>query len=414
MSAAEQKETLQQLVGAALGALHGLDEDQRAVDPDAFALLERVVSHARLVVDQTAPELIATSAAANLTNAITPIATDPVTASASASAQIHADTVLGTLGAFPAAQGRDIEQAAGEVLASFERSAGERLAAFHAQATDAESQLATLSTAITDESARLTTEISSAAATVQATVDALATAAQATFDGLVAQVQTQRQMVEDTQATQNESFSTSQGERATAFQDELTKIRTELAELQESAQTEVESRVEEIRRMEREAGGLAGSIALAGTADRYKDEAEAQKKVADFMRVLTFAFAIGAVVMAIVAATHKSGEWNSVGAKLAVSVVFGGLATYTGKQSQRHRTREERARNLQLELTAFGPFIEPLDKDQQDFERVIMTRKTFGQIAALPEADDDHAFGPLGPVELLRNKLLPGSDKTSA
>jgi hypothetical protein len=36
---------------------------------------------------------------------------------------------------------------------------------------------------------------------------------------------------------------------------------------------------------------------------------------------------------------------------------------------------KEWVRNLQLELTAFAPFIEPLDRDQQDFERVIMTRK---------------------------------------
>ena len=27
-----------------------------------------------------------------------------------------------------------------------------------------------------------------------------------------------------------------------------------------------------------------------------------------------------------------------------------------------------------------------------------MTRKTFGQIRALPEVEDDHNYGPLGPV----------------
>ena len=103
--------------------------------------------------------------------------------------------------------------------------------------------------------------------------------------------------------------------------------------------------------------------------------------------------------MAISAVLHEATDTSAVAAKLGVSIVFGGLATYTGRQSGRHRVREERARNLQLELTAFAPFIEPLDDDQKEVERVIMTRKTFGQISALPEASEiEHSFGPLGPA----------------
>jgi hypothetical protein len=44
---------------------------------------------------------------------------------------------------------------------------------------------------------------------------------------------------------------------------------------------------------------------------------------------------------------------------------------------------------FQLELIAFRPFIEPLDSAQREEERVIMTRKMFGQIRALPEADEE-------------------------
>jgi hypothetical protein len=63
--------------------------------------------------------------------------------------------------------------------------------------------------------------------------------------------------------------------------------------------------------------------------------------------------------MAVFAVVHHVNDNSAVIAKLGVSAVFGGLATYTARQSGRHRKKEEeRARNLQLELTAFAPFIE--------------------------------------------------------
>jgi hypothetical protein len=78
--------------------------------------------------------------------------------------------------------------------------------------------------------------------------------------------------------------------------------------------------------------------------------------------------ALGAVIVGLFAIFDRSDNTHVVVAKFIVSAALGGLAAYTARQSGRHREREERARNLQLELTAFGPFIEPLDKDQQDWE----------------------------------------------
>ena len=52
-------------------------------------------------------------------------------------------------------------------------------------------------------------------------------------------------------------------------------------------------------------------------------------------------------------------------------------AAYLGLESGRHRAREERSSAVQLELAAFGPFIEPLSPEQREEERVIMTRKLF-------------------------------------
>ena len=51
--------------------------------------------------------------------------------------------------------------------------------------------------------------------------------------------------------------------------------------------------------------------------------------------------------------------------KVALTAVVAGIAGYAAGQSAQHRKREVRARRLFLELTAFGPFAEPLSEDDR-------------------------------------------------
>jgi hypothetical protein len=111
-------------------------------------------------------------------------------------------------------------------------------------------------------------------------------------------------------------------------------------------------------------------------------------------------------VLAAILENHPATE--TYAGKIALSLVLGGVATYAANQSKNHRDREKHARNLQLELTAFSPFIEPLTTEQQEEERVRMTRRTFGQIPAL---DDSPELGPT-PLSLLlqRKKKEEGEE----
>jgi hypothetical protein len=115
--------------------------------------------------------------------------------------------------------------------------------------------------------------------------------------------------------------------------------------------------------------------------------------------------------MGIWAVARDASDTNTLVAKLAVSAVLGGLATYTAAQSGKHRRREVRAKDLQLQLTAFSPFIAPLHEDLQQAERVRMTRRTFGSTGV--EAEDDEEFGPnfLGAIRgTLRGEPEPPSN----
>lgn len=102
-------------------------------------------------------------------------------------------------------------------------------------------------------------------------------------------------------------------------------------------------------------------ISDTGTAGAFADEAKAQKDVANIWRraaigcgLMTILLAAGAVVFA---ALSDDGSAVAHLASLAVAAAAGGLTAYAAKQSGHHRDREEESKRLELELTAFGPFV---------------------------------------------------------
>jgi myosin heavy subunit len=386
----ERRERLQIALRAAGEALGGLTQAERDSAPGSAELLERVVAYAQIVVEQTDDEVITDAALSGIESHANTIASSP--SSAIANSRANADPILTSVATLPLARDRDVAQAVKEIVANLQRSATHRLNALEAEAQSKRSEI---ETALTE----LRATVDSMSETTKAEIETSSAGFQSKLADFESTLSTQRQSLDQMVTRHSETFSETQEERATAFQAEITKTREQIAAMIKESSAEVEQHVAEIRRMEDESSGLVHSIGLGGTAERYGDEAKDQKKVADQLRLATIALALGAVVMAVFAVVHQSDKTSTVLAKLGVSAVFGALATYTGRQSGRHRVREERARNLQLELTAFAPFIEQLDDDQKELERVIMTRKTFGQIPSLPEsADIEHSFGPLGPV----------------
>jgi hypothetical protein len=92
-----------------------------------------------------------------------------------------------------------------------------------------------------------------------------------------------------------------------------------------------------------------------------------QSKAANAWRWIALTLGALAIAVALVTALQHPDDlrWEGLVAKLAVSALFGGLATYAGKQSGLHRGREAVAKELALDLAAIGPFLNQLPEDQR-------------------------------------------------
>jgi hypothetical protein len=214
----------------------------------------------------------------------------------------------------------------------------------------------------------------------------------------------------DTQLTSHtDAFNASQRENAARVQAELDAFSEKSEEQLTDADTRVTTRVAEVEKIASDVGVLAGAISLKETASYCEEEANAQRTAANWLRGLTVLVACGAVAAGVWAVLRHAGDTHTLIAKLAVSGVLGGLATYTATQSGRHRAREVRAKDLQLQLTAFSPFIAPLAPELQQLERVRMTRHTFG--IAIGGDVEDEEYGPTF-LNAIRALLSGKSDDT--
>jgi len=372
--------------------LSGLSDEQRGGDIDALRRLEHAISYATLVIGATAGELFSESTFTALTNEFAQIRQDPIAAVANATN--WADSLLDAVSRLPAARGGETAQAAREAAVDYQRSVEEHLQALRTEIDDVRARIGKVDTELGTSATNLEGRLNEIADTFRAKL--------AENDQVIAN---ERSLLDSTKTTQAETFRQAQAERDEAFKTALGDATSELRKVLDESTTAAAGHMAEIERMEAESASLVGAIGLAGTAERYGEEVTQQGEAADFWRWCTVVL-VGLAVVGIVVIVLTLGgdpQWEELVGKLSATLLFGGIATYTARQSARHRHREENARALQLELTAFGPFIEPLTEEQREEERVIMTRKTFGKASAALATPDEEP-GPTALSAVLRRK----------
>ncbi|MGH3137501.1 MAG: hypothetical protein ACRDPV_13525 [Gaiellaceae bacterium] len=341
--------------------------------------LEGALAFARVSLHATDPGLITDSAKDALIAAAQRIAEQPELAVDDSQ---YFEELMAAVLELPAARGRDIEQVVKDAAANYQRSMAQRIKGLEEQTTAAESAVAETEQHIAAASEEVKTAISDQTDAFQVEIDAL-----------TAKVEGQQAALDAQLTRHTEAFSASLEENARKFQTQTTEFAETLSEHLTQADTRVAEKVRNVEAIADDVGVLAGKITLKETAEYYKDEAKDQKSAADRFRWLTVVVALAAVAIGVWAVVSNASKTNTLVAKLGVSLVLGALAGYTASQSGKHRRREARAKDLQLQLTAFSPFTAPLNDELQQAERIRMTRKTFGARSDGAEDDEDD-FGP--------------------
>lgn len=180
-------------------------------------------------------------------------------------------------------------------------------------------------------------------------------------------------------------FTQAEGARQTAFD-------TAIAEQQKLHKAEMEAEayiasktLSEINGFRDDAARIVQVVGNIGVTGNYQLIANAESKQANFWRWTTVAI-FGAGIAIAIATFIKF--WHepfsndtaiSVLIRLFYAIVITSPAIYTARESARHRTNADRAKQTELELASIGPFIELLPEESKVAIRTGLTSSYFGR-----------------------------------
>ncbi|WP_231291054.1 hypothetical protein, partial [Thioalkalivibrio sp. ALE6] len=176
-------------------------------------------------------------------------------------------------------------------------------------------------------------------------------------------------------------FAAEQAERSTEFESQAEKIQSaadeELLSIKKSADETLTGLSEKKSEAERIVS-LIGNIGLTGN---FKGAASREKKSADRLRIIALACFLGMVVVVLatlfVSVENGFDPWLALfrlGAALSLIVP----AAYAARESSRHRTRENKNRQAELELASIDAYLETLPEDKRMEIKADLTGKFFG------------------------------------
>ncbi|MBF8706252.1 hypothetical protein IR016_05540 [Pseudomonas putida] len=182
-----------------------------------------------------------------------------------------------------------------------------------------------------------------------------------------------------------QAFTQTEGARQLAFE-------TAVAEQREKHKAEIEHQayvasktLEELNTFRDEAARIVQVVGNIGVTGNYQRIATTEGKSANFWRWITVAI-FGTGIAIAMATFYKF--WHepftqdsaiSVLIRLFYAIIITSPAIYTARESARHRTNADRARQTELELASIGPFIELLPEDSKVAIRTELTSSYFGR-----------------------------------
>jgi hypothetical protein len=230
------------------------------------------------------------------------------------------------------------------------------------------------------------------------------------------QNQASRQELANTLATTETNFASVKSTLEMEFAGMREAEKTALERNMKSANRLVEAQLNELEAKKKEAAAIVQSVGDILTTGTYKATAENEAKLANRYRAVTIAlFGLGIFIVLSNFMMHALAVWWGqsfeetpwlIASRFATAVAVALPALYTARESARHRTNADRARQRELELTTLGPFIELLPTDKKAEIRDRLTDRYFGGEVEAHEVhspvDPDHVTRLIEAVAKLR------------
>lgn len=188
-----------------------------------------------------------------------------------------------------------------------------------------------------------------------------------------------------TVAKLEQAFAQRETERAAAFDAALTELRKDYTTFDTTVRQDSAALLGALEDQRVQAARIVQVVGNIGVTGNYQQIANSEAKQANFWRWATIVFFAGGITVA--AATFIKFWGQPFSPETALSVVIRLLyaigitapAWYTARESARHRTISDRARQTELELASIGPFIELLPEEKKVQIREQLTPHYFGK-----------------------------------
>lgn len=185
-------------------------------------------------------------------------------------------------------------------------------------------------------------------------------------------------------ATVTKEYADSEAKRAAGFIAQAQDMDEKFGKLISSSDEKALAVLARLAQHQLDAERIVQVVGNIGVTGNYQKIANSERLQANVWRLLTLGFFGLGVTLAVLTflkfydEPFHSENTLTVAIRLLFAIAITAPAWYTAKESARHRTNSDRARQTELELASLGPFIELMPQERKDSIREELSKKYFG------------------------------------
>ena len=233
------------------------------------------------------------------------------------------------------------------------------------------------------------------------------------LEGFKLQFEKQKERVDKLISSQQQTFQTTQTERATSFTQEAETRKATYTQESETRKTTFDQwskdSAEKFEKLLTDsksdaalnlakmnehldrAKEILGIVAASVVGGHYKETAERDFKSANIYRWLALAFFVimaGLISYVVLSINSKDFRWEMGLFRVGVGMALLIPAYYCAKESTKHREAEKRNRRLQIELATIEPYLEKLNSPQE-MQEILKEKANSYFMGQVPREPDD-------------------------